>query len=106
MALLDEWLTPRQRDELKNGRRFTVIGSSTGREYTIYADQTLYNVRDEKNDIDRCFVPYGGPYGSLPVPRGDVLLAQKLALECDEDAALAIANIKHEPMAHDWVYQD
>ena len=68
---------------------FEVIGDGTGKRYRIlYGAAT--NVHELDGDgqpqIGWCFVPKG-----YLVP-GDVMLAQKIALETNERAALAVAN--------------
>jgi hypothetical protein len=65
-----------------------VVGSASKRRYTI-TNAASYNVVDEAG-TQLCFGPrQRAPYG---LPRGDILLAQKLALELDEEAALKVAN--------------
>jgi len=64
---------------------FEVIGGDTGTQYRIYAG-ALTNVCeiDEKgrSTCGLCFMPRG----NLPV--GDVMLSQKIAVECCENRAL------------------
>jgi hypothetical protein len=88
-ALLREWLSPTQRAQYQRERQFEVLGSHSGKRYRIRRGQQM-NV-DELDDAGAivatwCFVP------DRHVPTGDVLLAQKIALETDEPATLAIAN--------------
>ena len=68
---------------------FEVIGCDTGKRYRILYG-TAANVHELDDDgrplIGCCFVPIG-----YLVP-GDVMLAQKIALETNERAALAVAN--------------
>jgi hypothetical protein len=68
---------------------FDVIGCNTGKRCRIHYGQAA-NIRevDEAGNpkMGWCFVPKG-----YLVP-GDVMLAQKIALETDELAALAVAN--------------
>ena len=88
-CLLREWLSAEQRAQFDAHEYFDVIGCHTGKKYRIrYGHYT--NVA-ELDDEDRpavgwCFVPAGNL-----VP-GDVMLAQKIALETSERAAIAIAN--------------
>jgi hypothetical protein len=89
IALLREWLTPEQKAQFEASGYFDVIGCDTGRRYRVHHARGT-NVH-EMDDTGRplmgwCFVPLG----ELVV--GDVMLAQKIALETNERAALAIAN--------------
>jgi hypothetical protein len=90
-TLLREWLSPAQLARFESYGYFEVTGSRTGKRYRIRHDRVV-NI-DELNERGAqvatwCF----GPEGNLPM--GDIMLAQKIALENDEDAALAIA-IRH-----------
>jgi hypothetical protein len=89
IALLREWLSPEQRAQVDASRCFDVVGCDTGRRYRI-RHGTATNVQ-EIDDAGRpvvgwCFVPSGD------LVAGDVMLAQKIALETNERAALAVAN--------------
>jgi hypothetical protein len=91
LTLLKEWLSPAQLARFESYGHFEVIGSRTGKRYRIrYHRVVNIDELDERGAqvATWCF----GPAGSLP--RGDIMLAQKIALENDEDAALAIA-IRH-----------
>ena len=89
MHLLTRHLSPAQRDQYARHGYFDVIGGDTGGRYRIRRGHQMNVER-----IDRtgrpvsllCFMPEG----RLPV--GDVMLAQKLALECFESEALWTAN--------------
>jgi hypothetical protein len=89
-ALLRSWLDPEQVQLLgSSGKYFFVLGGDTGTRYRIRAG-TIMNI-DEldcrgKTVRQWCF----GPQGDLAV--GDVMLAQKIALETMELEALATAN--------------
>jgi len=88
IRLLREWLSPTQRAQLAVTGYFDVLGEQSGKRYRIFTGTAL-NVC-ELDDRGRvrcgwCFVPVG----DLPI--GDVMLAQKLALETSESAALAVA---------------
>jgi len=87
--LLRRWLSQEQRAQFDAMNFFDVVGSSTGKRYRIFYGQSA-NIRemDEAGNpkMGWCFVPKG-----YLVP-GDVMLAQKIALETDELAALAVAN--------------
>lgn len=84
-ALLKDWLSPEQRAEFERHGWFTVFGSQTGTRYIVTADAN-YNVMAE-NGSKYCFAPEDLP------PTGDRMLAQKIALETDEIAALKVANM-------------
>ncbi len=87
--LLREWLSPDQRAQFDAKGYFEVTGSYTGRRYRIHYG-TMTNVfeldEDMQPKIGWCFVP------ERAVVAGDVMLAQKIALETDEAAVLALAN--------------
>jgi hypothetical protein len=86
--LLREWLSAGQRAQFDANGFFEVTGSLTGRRYRIHQG-TMSNVLELDEALEPkmgwCFVPER----SLAV--GDVMLAQKIALETDEAAVLAIA---------------
>lgn len=87
--LLRRWLSEGQLAQFDAFSFFDVIGCHTARRYRIYY-ATSANV-EEVDEVGRplmryCFVPVG-----YLVP-GDVMLAQKIALETDELAALEVAN--------------
>jgi hypothetical protein len=93
-VLLKQWLSPAQLAQYESDGAFDVTGSDSGKRYRIRRKREV-NV-DEFDDGGRriavwCF----GPEGCLPL--GDFMLAQKLALENDECAALAIANRSNPP---------
>jgi hypothetical protein len=81
-------LSPLQRAQFAQQRYFEVVGGDTGRRYRIYPG-AMSNVCeiDEKGrpKLGLCFMPLG----ELPI--GDVMLAQKIALESSESSALAVA---------------
>ncbi|QDP27093.2 hypothetical protein FNV92_07280 [Bradyrhizobium cosmicum] len=87
--LLRDWLSAAQLEQFDAVRYFDVIGSDSGKLYRICYG-TAANVReldrDGKEGAGWCFAPVGGL-----VP-GDVMLAQKIALETSEAATLAVAN--------------
>jgi hypothetical protein len=88
-ALLRAWLTPEQAAQWDARNEFEVIGCDTGTRYRI-REGTAMNVHQldgTGRDVARwCFMPEGA------VVTGDVLLAQKIALETMEREVLAIAN--------------
>jgi hypothetical protein len=89
VALLLSWLTPEQRKQWQARGDFEVIGCDTGRRYRI-TYRPVMNVHELDAGGEPvqqwCFAPEGR------VAFGDVLLAQKIALETMETKALAIAN--------------
>ena len=89
VTLLRQWLSPAQKAQFDASKCFEVIGCDSGRRYRI-SHGTGTNVH-EIDDAGRpvmgwCFVPSGH------LVAGDVMLAQKIALETNERAALAVAN--------------
>ena len=89
LTLLREWLSPEQRAQLDASKHFDVIGCQTGKRYRVsFGSRTnVHEIDDSGRPImGWCFVPSGH------LVAGDVMLAQKIALETDERAALAVAN--------------
>jgi hypothetical protein len=88
-ALLRSWLSPEQAELWDSHRLFYVVGSDTGTCYRIKYGRAM-NIDEldfRGNAVAQwCF----HPRGNLAV--GDVLLAQKIALETMELEALARAN--------------
>ena len=88
LRLLREWLAPAQRTQFAKKGYFEVVGGDTGKHYRIYPG-AMSNVCeiDEKGRprLGLCF----RTMGALPI--GDVMLAQKIALESCESSALAVA---------------
>ena len=89
ITLLREWLSVDQRTQFDSSKSFVVVGGNSGKRYRI-SYGTGNNVY-ELDDADRpvmgwCFVP------SAHLVVGDVMLAQKIALEMEENVALKIAN--------------
>jgi hypothetical protein len=90
LELLKANLTPDQLDQFLAYRRFDVVGGVTGRTYRIRLAVGPMHVEE----LDRqgrcvrrlCFYPRGR------LVYGDIMLAQKVALEAFEVEALAIAN--------------
>jgi hypothetical protein len=89
MELLRSHLSPIQRDQFSAVGCFEVTGSDTGCRYLI-RNTTSINVEQLGNDGQCvrkwCFIPEGS------LVQGDVLLAQKFALECFEGEALKHAH--------------
>jgi hypothetical protein len=88
LRLLREWLSPAQREQFVRKGYFEVVGSESGKRYRIYPG-TSVNVceLDERGRPQEglCFTPVG----TLPI--GDVMLAQKIALETCEGKVNAVA---------------
>jgi hypothetical protein len=86
--LLRQWLSAEQQEQFDRFGCFEVIGCSTGKRYRIY-----YGTSCNIHELDAaggpkrglCFVPHG------QLVSGDVVLAQKIALETNELAALDVA---------------
>jgi hypothetical protein len=89
LRLLKSWLSPEQRAQFDTTRYFDAIGCDSGKRFRIY-----YGISMNVSQIDAdgraiagwCFAPVGN------LVAGDVMLAQKIALETNEFAALAVAN--------------
>jgi hypothetical protein len=88
MGLLKSWLTDGEWESLESCGYFEVVGSAGGR-FRLYA-KDCFGVRKLRPgkllDDAYCVVPDGAP------ALGDILLAQKIALETDEERTLQIAN--------------
>lgn len=89
ITLLKEWLSPEQRAQFDASKSFDVIGCDSRKRYRIrYGTGTnIIEIGAAGEQVmGWCFVPSGS------LVAGDVMLAQKIALETDEHAALAVAN--------------
>jgi hypothetical protein len=89
LALLGAWLSPTQAEQYNSYKHFEVIGSDTGTRYRIRHGRMM-NI-DQLDSVGNrvcewCFLPEG------KLATGDVMLAQKIALETFESQALAVAN--------------
>lgn len=87
IRLLREWLTPDQRAQFAHNGFFDAVGGETGQLYRIYPAASMNVVlldHRKKESRGLCFLPRG----ELPV--GDVMLAQKLALEQCELEVLTV----------------
>ena len=88
LRLLRGWLSPCQRAQFDANGHFDVVGCVSGRRYRIH-----YGAAMNVHELDQagrlragwCFVPEG------PLVAGDVMLAQKIALETSESSALSVA---------------
>jgi hypothetical protein len=87
--LLREWLSDDQLAQFNADGYFDVIGCDTGKRYRIHCGSSM-NV-DELDERGRPRVCYCFVTEVCLVP-GDIMLAQKIALETDERAALSVAN--------------
>jgi hypothetical protein len=88
LKLLREWLSPVQLAEYDANSYFDVTGCDTGKRYRIHHGASM-NVHEidaaGRARVGWCFVP------NTHLAAGDVMLAQKIALETDERGALAVA---------------
>lgn len=87
LSLLREWLSPAQRAQF-DASKCDVVGCHTGRRYRIRhgTATNIYEIDDTgRAVVGWCFVPSGD------LVAGDVMLAQKVALETNEGAALEVA---------------
>jgi len=88
LRLLRHWLSPSQRAQFDDLGYFEVVGCDSGRRYRIYCGSAM-NVYEMDHagclNLGRCFMPAGN------LVAGDVMLAQKIALETNECGALAVA---------------
>jgi hypothetical protein len=88
LRLLREWLSPEQLVQYDTHRYFDVIGCHSGKRYRIrHGTATNIHELDDAGDprAGWCFVPRDY------LVAGDVMLAQKIALETNERGALAVA---------------
>jgi hypothetical protein len=88
-ALLKEWLSTEQLARFESHGHFEVQGSHSGKCYRIRPDRFM-NIDELDKNGTSVAVWCVGPAGCLPI--GDAMLAQKIALETDEQAVLAVAN--------------
>jgi hypothetical protein len=89
VALLRAWLTPEQAEQWDTRGNFEVVGCNTGRRYRLTRG-TAMNIHEldaSGHTVTQwCFAPEG------KLATGDVLLAQKIALETMEQQVLVLAN--------------
>jgi hypothetical protein len=89
LSLLRSWLTPEQAAQWRRDNVFEVVGCDTGTRYRI-TNGTSMNIieldKDGRSVRRWCFTPVG------PIVQGDMLLAQKIALETMETHARTVAN--------------
>jgi len=89
LKLLREWLSPDQLAQFDASGYFDVIGCDTGKKYRIHYGSSM-NI-EELDKFGQARVCYC-LVTDAPLAPGDVVLAQKIALETTEHTALAIAN--------------
>jgi len=89
LELLKEWLSPEQFAQYDANSYFEVTGCHSGKRYRI-SHGTSMNIHEldgaGRPRVGWCFAPKDH------LVAGDVMLAQKIALETDERRALAVAN--------------
>jgi hypothetical protein len=91
LILLRSWLSPAQARQFDEYYYFDVIGSDTNALYRIHYGRQLNVARFDaagRQTQRLCF----GPVGALAT--GDIVLAQKIALETMEMSTLAKANVR------------
>jgi hypothetical protein len=89
LRLLKEWLSPAQLTCYEQHGYFEVVGSDSGKVYRIHHGYqgNVEQLDDIGEPVCRlCFLPEGH------LVAGDIMLAQKVALETGENAALGVAN--------------
>src|SRR6267378_2825616 len=89
LELLKEWLSPEQFAQYDAKSYFEVTGCHSGKRYRIChgTSMNIYELDGAgRPRVGLCFVPKGY------LVAGDVMLAQKIALETDERRALMVAN--------------
>jgi len=88
-TLLREWLSPQQRAQFDAEGYFDVVGCDSGKRYRIHhgTSMNVHEIDDAGHSkLGWCFVP------NRRLVAGDVMLAQKIALETCENSALAVAS--------------
>ncbi len=88
LSLLKEWLTPEQHAQYSVHRYFDVTGCHSGKCYRIRhgVGMNIYEIDASGRPVAGwCFVPKDN------LVAGDVMLAQKIALETNERGALLVA---------------
>ena len=89
IQLLRQNLTPDQLNEFERSGHFEVIGGDTARRYRIRRGHQMNVELLDKNGrriCSLCFMPEG------TLPAGDIMLAQKIALELFEADPFKVAN--------------
>ena len=102
IVLLREWLSPQQREQFDHYNFFEVVGCDSGKSYRIQHGVSTNVIELDRNGRPRtgwCFVPEGN------LVAGDVMLAQKIALETDERGVLGIAHQFDIPLPSNRVFE-
>jgi hypothetical protein len=88
IQFLAQNLSSAQRKQYATHGYFDVTGGDTGKHYRIWhgCQLNVEQLHQNGKHVRLCFVPRGG----LPV--GDIMLAQKIALELFESEAVEVAN--------------
>jgi hypothetical protein len=89
LKLLKDWLSPAQLSAYEGHKYFDVVGCDSGTAYRIHhgTQGNIEQLDAYGQPVCRwCFVPEGD------LVAGDVMLAQKIALETYESGALGVAN--------------
>jgi len=89
VTLLKEWLSPAQLEEYRKNGHFDVMGGHSGKHYRIRRARAM-NIDELDEHGKRAAAWCFGPEGDLPI--ADLMLAQKIALENNEQVAIALAN--------------
>jgi hypothetical protein len=99
IEFLTQNLSPTQRQQYERHGYFDVIGGDTGKRYRIWHGSQLNVEQLDQNGrrVRLCFMPKGG------VPVGDIMLAQKIALEVFESEAIKVAT---GPLAWDHFFEN
>jgi hypothetical protein len=87
-TLLREWLSSEQLAQYHAKGYFDVTGSDSGKRYRVHhgTSMNVHELDDAGHPrVGWCFVP------NTYLVAGDVMLAQKIALETDEHVAVAVA---------------
>lgn len=87
--LLKDWLSPAQLSAYEANRYFDVVGCDSGTAYRIH--NGIEGNIEQLDALGRplcrwCFMPQG------KLAAGDIMLAQKIALETCETSAIGVAN--------------
>jgi hypothetical protein len=94
LELLLGWLSPSQREQFLREARFTVTGSTSGKSYTVNT-AAAYNVVDGQGWQFCTLLPMQIGFNDIIEDR---MLAQKIAIERDEDDWLRTANAVRVPV--------
>jgi hypothetical protein len=101
IRLLTQNLSPAQRADYAKHKYFNVVGGSTGRRYRITNRSSMNVYLLDNNGLAQCLLCFL-PQGTHVL--GDILLAQKLALELFESEAIRVFRVF--PHDHPLLYSD